>query len=131
MGLFDYLRSSYNLGEQFTNVELHTKDIEEGYSGTMTHFWIDPNGLLWCPDYCGTNTFEVIPEDDPRYDRKHLFLNYEWIPTGAHGRLKPHEITKYIVVYPSEWKGEWEDWPRLKLHFKSGILQDYENVTGR
>jgi len=129
--MFDYLRSSYDLGEQFTNVELHTKDIEEGYSGTMTHFWIDPNGLLWCPDYRGTNTFEVIPEDDPRYDRKHLFLNYEWIPTGQHGRYHVHLITKYIVVYPSEWKGEYNDWPRLKLHFKRGILQDYENVTGR
>ena len=27
--MFDYLRSSYDIGPQFTNVELHTKDIEE------------------------------------------------------------------------------------------------------
>ena len=119
------------MGEQFTNVELHTKDIEEGYSGTMTHFWISPDKVLWCPDYTGTSTFEIIEKDDPRYSSKYQFLNYEWIPTGVHGRFKPHEITKYIVVYPSEWKGAWEDWPRLKLHFKRGTLQDYENVTGR
>ena len=30
MGMFDYLRSSFDLGPDFTNVELHTKDIEEG-----------------------------------------------------------------------------------------------------
>ena len=29
MWMFDYVRSSYNLGEQFTNVECQTKDIEE------------------------------------------------------------------------------------------------------
>jgi len=39
MGMFDYLRSSYNLGEQFTNKELQTKDVEEyGIGGTMSHF---------------------------------------------------------------------------------------------
>jgi hypothetical protein len=129
--MFDYLRSSYDLGEQFTNVELHTKDIEEGYSGTMTHFWISPDKVLWCPDYTGTSTFEIIEKDDPRYSSKHLFLNYEWVPTGQRGKYKVHPITKYIVVYPSEWKGEYNNWPRLKLHFKRGILQDYENVTGR
>ena len=26
---------------------------------------------------------------------------------------------------------EWEDWPRLKLHFKYGKLQDYEDITGQ
>jgi len=29
MGMFDYFRSSYDLGEQFTNVVCQTKDIEE------------------------------------------------------------------------------------------------------
>jgi len=131
LGMFDWVRSSYDLGPQFTNVELQTKDIEDGIGGTMTHYWISPNGVLWCPSYIGTHTFEEISEDDERYNDKARFLNFEWIPTGAHGRFKPHEITKYIEVYPSEWKGAWEDWPRLKLHFKRGILQDYENVTGR
>jgi hypothetical protein len=65
MAMFDYLKSSYDLGEQFTNVECHTKDIEDyGISGTMTHFWISPDGYLWCGDYKGTSTFETIEEDD-------------------------------------------------------------------
>lgn len=130
MGMFDYFRSSYNLGEKFTNVECQTKDIEEyGISGTMTLYWLDPNGVLWYPDYRGTNTFETIEEDDPRYSKTHAFLNFEWVPTGEHGRYQPHLITKYIEIYPAKWDGEWEDWPRLRLHFKRGILQDYEEVT--
>jgi len=129
MGMFDYFRSSYDLGEQFTNVLCQTKDIEDGIGGTMTDYWLDPTGKLWYPDYRGTSTFEKIKEDDPRYDSKSLFLNFEWIPTGEHGKYKHHSITKYIEVYPERWKGEWEDWPRCRLHFKLGVLQDYEIYT--
>ena len=131
MGLFDYVRSSYDLGEQFTNVELHTRDIEEGIGGTMTYYWLDPSGQLWYPSYRDTHTYEEIPEDDERYNDKSKFLNFEWVPTGKHGRYRVHAITKYIEVYPALWEGKWEDWPRLRLHFRYGKLQDYEDVTGR
>lgn len=129
MGMFDWVRSSYNLGPQFTDVELQTKDIEECIGGTMSHFWIDPAGYLWCGDYTGTSTFETIEEDDPRYDHKSLFLNFEWIPTGQRGKYKVHPITKYIEVYPSQWNGSYEDWPRCRIHFKLGKLQDFEHTT--
>ena len=130
MGMFDYLRSSYNFGEQFTaETVFQTKDIEEGIGGTMTDFWLDPAGRLWCPQYHGTHTFEEITKDDERYSERLGFLNFEWIPTGVHGKFKLHEITKYIEVYPSGWDGTWEDWPRLRLHFRCGILQDYKDIT--
>ena len=129
MGMMDYFVSSYNLGEQFTNVELQTKDIEDGIGGTLTTYWLDPKGVLWYPDYKGTNTFEVISEDDPRYNPKHLFLNYEWIPTGQKGKIRVCEITKYVTVYPSNWKGDYNEWPEVKLHFRRGVLQDYEHTT--
>jgi len=128
--MFDYFRSSYDLGEQFTNVVCQTKDIEDGIGGTMTDYWLDPSGQLWYPSYNGTHTFHEIKEDDPRYSKVGLF-NFEWIPTGEHGRYQPCLITKYIEVYPANWEGKWEDWPRLIIHFKYGKLQDYENVTGR
>ena len=131
MGMFDYFRSSYDLGEQFTNVICHTKDIEDGIGGTMTDYWLDPNGLLWYPSYVGTHTFEVFEEGHPRYDPNLLWGNHEWVQTGVHGRYQPHYMTKYIEVYPANWKGAWASWPRLRLHFKRGILQDYEDVTGR
>lgn len=131
MGMFDYLRSSYDLGETFTNVVCQTKDIEEGIGGTMTDYWLDPAGRLWCPQYHGTHTFEEIPEDDERYSEKLRFLNFEWIPTGKHGVYKPHEITKYIEIHLANWKGDWESWPRLRLHFRYGILQEHTDITGR
>jgi len=129
MGMFDYFRSSYDLGKTFTNVMCQTKDIEEGYGGTMTDYWLDPAGQLWHPSYIGTHTFEEITEDDERYDEKRGFLNFEWIPTGVHGKYQPCLITKYVKVYPSNWKGKWEDWPECNIHFKYGIVQDYEITT--
>lgn len=129
MGMFDYFRSSYDLG-QFTNVVCQTKDIEDGIGGTLTDYWVDPSGLLWYPEYRDTHDFVIIEEDDPRYDPARSFLNYEWIPTGIHGKYRPHEITKYIEIYPESWKGKWEDWPRLRIHFRYGKIQDYTDVTG-
>jgi len=130
MGMFDYVRSSYNLGAQHTNVECQTKDIEDfGIGGTLSHFWIDPSGYLWCGDYTGTSTFELIQEDDPRYDPQRLFLNYEWVPTGKRGKYHVHNITKYIEIYPVTWKGDWENWPRCKIHFKKGKIVDYETFS--
>lgn len=130
MGMFDYFRSSYDLGEQFTNTVCQTKDIEDGIGGTMTDYWLDPNGVLWYPTYRDTHTFEEIKEDDPRYS-KHGFLNFEWIPTGVHGKYQPCMITKYIEIHPEQWGGQWEDWPRCRLHFKYGRLVDHEDITGR
>jgi len=129
MGMFDYFRSSYDLGEQFTNVVCQTKDIEDGIGGTMTDYWLDPAGKLWCPHYRDTHTFEEIPEDDERYSERLGFLNFEWIPTGQHGKYQPFLLTKYIEIYPATWKGDWHDWPRLRLHFRDGILQEYIEVT--
>jgi len=132
MGMFDYFRSSYDLGEQFTNTVCQTKDIEDyGIGGTMTDYWLDPSGQLWYPSYIETHDFCEIAEDDDRYDEKRKFLNFEWIPTGKHGKYQPHPITKYIEIYPAEWGGKWEDWPRLRLHFRYGRLQEYTDVTGR
>ena len=110
MGMFDYFRSSYDLGEQFTNVVCQTKDIEEGIGGTMTDYWLDPAGKLWCPQYHGTHTFEEITKDDERYSERLGFLNFEWIPTGKHGVYRPHEITKYIEIHLANWKGDYFFW---------------------
>jgi len=129
MGMFDTFRSSYDLG-QFTNVLCQTKDIEDGIGGTMTDYWVDPSGLLWYGEYSGTHDFVIIEKDDPRYDPDRSFLNFEWIPTGKHGKYRVHPITKYVEVYPANWEGKWEDWPRLRIHFRYGRIQDYTDVTG-
>lgn len=133
MGLFDYFRSSYPLGEAFTEVECQTKDMETSHwlGGTMTHYWLDPGGYLYRINDAGTADFEIIEESDPRYDPDRKFLNYEWVPNGNHGKVEPHYITHYVEVYPATWEGKWEDWPRCRLHFRAGKLIDFEEVTGQ
>jgi len=130
MGMYDTVHSSYNLGEQFTDVELQTKDIEDGIGGTMTNYWLSPDGVLYHIDYSGTADFEKIEEGEKDYNERLGFLNFRWVPNGNRGKITPCYITRYVEVYPSGWKGQWEDWPRCRLHFRCGKLLDYEDVTG-
>jgi hypothetical protein len=128
MGMFDTVKSSYQLGEQFTNVICHTKDIDDYIGGTLTDYWINPSGELWYSSYSETHSFEIIEKDDPEYSEK-SFLNFRWIPTGKHGKFVPHKITKYVQIYPANWKGDWEDLPRCRLHFVDGVLKDFKDIT--
>jgi hypothetical protein len=125
MGMFDVVRTSFPLGEDFEGTN-QTKDIEEGYGGTLTDYWIDPAGRLWYPDYTGTSTMEVYDEGHPKYNPELKFMNFEWIPTGKRGKLVHHKITKYVEIYPKSWKGDYDEWPRCKIHFVNGVVQGYE-----
>jgi hypothetical protein len=60
VGLYDEIRSSYDLGEQFTNVEMQTK----GLACAMTRYWISPDGYLYELTYRETHDFAEIGEDD-------------------------------------------------------------------
>jgi len=129
--MMDFVRSSYDLGEQFTDTRLQTKDIEDGIGGTMSQYWISPDGVLYYIDYSHTADFVERQEGDEGYNKERKFLNFHLVPNGNHGKIRPWMITKYIEVYLEQWDGQWEDWPRLKLHFRYGKLQDYEDITGR
>ena len=132
MGMMDFFRSSYNLGEQFTNTRCQTKDIEDyGIGGTMTQYWLSPNGQMYWIDYSHTADFVELKEGDEGYNAEVALFNFRWIPNGTHGKVSPFYLTKYISVYPEQWEGEWEQWPTLKLHFKYGKLMDYEDITGQ
>lgn len=131
MGMFDTIRSSYDLGPHFTNVECQTKDIEEyGIGGTLSFYWIDPAGYLYNIDYSHTADFVQIGEDDERYHSEKTYLNFIWEPNGNHGKVLVHGLTKYVEIYPANWEGKWQDWPRLRIHFRYGRIQDYTDVTG-
>ena len=127
--MFDYFHSSYELGEHFTNTRLHTKDIEEyGIGGTMSQYHLNKSGQLYLIDYSHTADFIELKEGDDGYNDERSLLNFRWIPNGTHGKVTPYLLTKYIEIYPEQWEGEWEDWPRLKLHFRYGVLKDYETL---
>jgi hypothetical protein len=122
MGMMDYVRSSYDLGEPFTETVCQTKTIEDGYGGTLTDYWIDPVGRLWYSSYTNTHDFVQMSEDDS--DKK--FMNFKWVPTGKRGKFIHHKITKYIEIYPESWEGTWETRPTMRLHFVDGILKDFK-----
>jgi hypothetical protein len=129
MGMFDYVRSSYYLGEHFSG-NCQTKEIEEyGIGGTMSQYWISPDGQLYLIDYSHTADFVELKEGDDGYNDKLALLNFRWIPNGTHGKVRPWNITKYVTIYPQNWQGDWEDWPDCRIHFKNGILQNYEILT--
>lgn len=119
--MFDTVRSSYDLGPGFKK-ELQTKSLD----CCMTDYWISPAGQLFEINYEGTSTFEVIGEDDPRYDHDRVFLNYEWIPTGNHGKIKPVYLFHVVEVYPAVWDCYYAPFPRCKIFFKDGIIRDLE-----
>ena len=127
MGMMDYFRSSYDLGEHFTNTRCWTKDIDN----TMTDYWLSPSGQLYIIDYSHTADFVELKEGDEGYDDKMPLLNFRWIPNGNHGKVSPLYLTRYVSIYPEGWEGDWHDLPILKLHFKYGKLMDYEDITGQ
>lgn len=127
--MFDWVRSSYDLGEEFTNRTLQTKDIEKGFGGSMAQYWISPNGYLYLIDYSRTADFVEVKEGEPGYDPVRGFLNFKWVPNGTHGKVTPIDITDYVEVYPDRWEGTWEDWPRCRIHFRRGLIQDFESMT--
>lgn len=107
MGLFDTVRSSYNLGEELTEVELQTKDI----GATMDFYWISPNGQLWTVDLLDTADFEKIDDS---------ILGFKWIPNGNHGKVKPVDLTDYIRAYRVV-DGRFVE---CRIHFKNGVVQE-------
>lgn len=130
--MFDYVRSSYYFSDDFSG-ECQTKDIERGIGGTMSHYWISPDGQLYRINYDHTADFVELKEGDDGYEpepRLGLF-NFRWIPNGKRGRVEVMPLTEYVTIYPSNWGGRWEDWPECRIHFVKGVVESYEtNIKG-
>lgn len=124
MGMFDYFKSSFDLGSEFTNVICQTKEIEDGTGGTMSFYWLNPHGQLFRVSYDGTHDFEEVPEGE----RNHKWMIYRPVANGNKGRVVAEMITKYITVYPSMWLGDYQDWPKLRIHFKYGRILEHDRI---
>lgn len=112
MGMFDTLRSSYDLGPGFYNKNLQTK----GLDCIMAEYWISPAGELFEIDYSGTQDWE------PTNENKWGFTKFKNTPNGNHGKVRPVVITKTIEVYPEKWDAYYKGFPRIQLTFIDGIL---------
>ena len=113
MGMFDTIRSSYDLGPGF-NKELQTKDL----SGLCECFWIDPQGKLFRIDYTGTQDWEKTPDEE----RKGPLDVYRSVPNGQRGRVCPYIMNGTIEVYPSKWTAYYAPFPRKLITFKDGVI---------
>lgn len=130
MGMFDYIRSSYEFGDCFPFENFHTKDLcPGGIGGTMSQFWLSPSGAFFVVDYSHTQDFVEVGVGDPSYDEKKLYGGFTWRPNGKHGNVRLYAITDYIRMYPADWEGPWEEWPEARLHFIEGVLDGFEVST--
>ena len=116
MGMYDTIRSSYDLGPDFYNRTLQTKDLE----CFMAEYWIDPVGRLFEIDYSGTQDLQDY-ESNKNIENSFLKLPM-WVPNGNHGKVKPVYLTKTIEVYPQNWSAHYAPFPRKEITFFRGVL---------
>lgn len=125
MGLFDTVICHYKpLSDEFIGTELQTKSLDN----TMSKYWITPAGELFMVDWA--DSMEIVD----RIPAEHLAgkfeaIPWEWLPTGNHKKLTPVYYTGKMVVYPSEYSGNYEDWPESLLLFKHGKVIYHETTT--
>ena len=120
MGMYDTVRSSYDLGPGFRK-DLQTKDLE----CCMCEYWISPTGQLFWIDYSGTQDFVDVPEEE-RNSPWHLFKS---VPNGTHGRVMPiTNLFKVVEIYPAVWDCHYSPFPRLKIYFDGGIIQKVKSL---
>jgi hypothetical protein len=117
MGMFDWFRSSYDLGEEFTETTCQSKTFNEEYRGFLDLYWLDPSGNLW--KIYDEDMYDVLESDE-------ALLGLEWIRNDKHGKVSPCRISQTVLVYPANYPGRWEDWPECALTFLNGKLQHYE-----
>lgn len=117
MGMFDYFRSSYDLGEPFTETVCQSKTFNEKYRGFLDLYWLDPSGRLWVIE--DEDIYDIVDSDEN-------LLGLEYILNGNHGRVKACQLSRTVVVYPQNYDGRWEDWPECSLTFLNGKLQHHE-----
>lgn len=123
MGMFDYFKSSYNIGA-LTDVECQTKDMDP-FGGTMSFFWLDPAGLLWSSDYTGTHAIEMNEDENAP-----IWKKLKYIPTGVHGRFYRVYITDYINVYDAVTHPDGLiDITECRIHLVDGQIKDFTYIN--
>ena len=119
MGMFDTVRSSYDLGPGFSK-DLQTKDLE----CCMCEYWISPAGELFEVDYSGTHDFVDVPKEE----RTTPWNLFKTVPNGRHGVVRPVSIFKVIEIYPAKWDAYYAPFPRKLILFDNGIIQSVKDV---
>lgn len=86
MGMFDTVYSSYNLGKEFTNIELQTKSL----NCFLDNYWISPNRELFIFQY--DKCYKMVKS-------KTNYFGFDWEKTGENGVIKPYYYTGGLEAY--------------------------------
>jgi hypothetical protein len=113
MGLYDTVRSSFDLGPGYNRKDLQTKDLE----CMMYDYWIDPTGKLYEVDYSHTQDFN---QD---------FTSY--VANGNHGKVKPIYWNGVVEVFPAKWDCYYAPFPSCFLTFTRGIITEVTHERER
>ena len=121
MGMFDTVRSSYDLGPGWLNKELQTKDLD----CCMNEYWISPEGQLFEIDYSHTYDFVDIPEEE----RVRPWNVFKTVPNGNHGKVRPVFAFKGVELYPAQWDAHYAKWPSCHVYFKDGMIKEVRHAN--
>ena len=89
-------------------------------AGTCSYFFITPNHELFIMDTSGCYDYEMTGPEEPHYDHDHLWKNWNTIPNGRHGSVKPYFFTGWIDLIPQYVR----DRPNTQhIQFVEGLLQ--------
>lgn len=121
MGMYDTVRSSYDLGPGWLNKELQTKDLD----CCMNEYWISPEGQLFEIDYSHTYDFVDIPEEE----RVRPWNVFKTVPNGNHGKVRPVYIFKVVELYPAKWDAHYAKWPSCHVYFKDGMIKEVRHAN--
>lgn len=127
MGMFDTIKCSYDIGE-LTDVECQSKNIDD-WGGTMSFYWVDPNGRLWSPRYDGT--YDFVPTESPFFPElgKGNLSHVKYLgtkPNGNHGKYQFVSMTRCIEIYRCDSQADgYSECSVAFLEFYRGQLKDY------
>jgi hypothetical protein len=119
MGLYDTVRSSYDLGPGWLNKELQTKDLD----CCMSEYWISPEGQLFEIDYSGTQDFVLTEEDNT------IIPRIKYTPNGNHGKVRPVFAFKVVELYPAKWDAHYAKWPSCHVYFWDGMIKEVRHAN--
>jgi len=119
--MFDYVRCHKDLGDGNDWTDCQTKDIADDWmGGFMDTYWIDPAGKVFLLDTSQCFSYEYNESDSAGF-----FGKFKRVSTGIRGRVTPTDITDYVVIYPTNFHGEWKDRPVARLHIVCGQVESF------
>ena len=95
----------------------------------MSEYWLDPAGRLWLVNLAIAFDYGEYPGYESDGSPYQELFRYGPISNGKHGKVTPELFTGNVLIYPSEFEGEWGDWPCCEMKFKSGVLKNYGITT--